>query len=240
MTKRCCTLATGIGALILAHAVQLGATIIPGQVDDFEDGGLQSWQAGGSVNPVGPTNVSTGGPTGVDDNFLRLRSNGSTSAGGKLVAFNADQWAGDYLTMGVGSFQIQVNNLGATDLVLRLILENSTVGQSAGTLTPVHLPAGSGWSTVSFSLAPDNLSGGIASTVLSNVTTLNLVHSPNAIIARSSAPNIVAELGVDNSVAVPIPEPTTLLMAASGAVIMLVHRRRNAAVDPYAGSNRLH
>jgi hypothetical protein len=210
---RCAAAVLAVALSLLAPAVC--SAVIVGQIDDFEDGTIQDWGSGGS-NPNGPANVATGGPTGAEDNFLRITANGSGS-GGKLVAFCTDQWAGDYIAAGVNSIQMQVKNLGATNLVLRLIFENETAGQSLGTISPVNLPAGSNWTTVSFSLASGNLTGGTYATVMGNVTTFDIAHGPSPISTRSSSPNIVAQLGVDNVTAV--PEPTTLMLAFSAVVL---------------------
>jgi hypothetical protein len=207
---RCIGVVLGLAALLLAPAVCSAVAI--GQIDDFEDGTTQDWQSGLS-NPNGPANVATGGPAGAGDSFLQLTSSGSGS-GGKLVAFCTDQWAGDYLAAGLNSIQMQVKNLGATNLVLRLIFENEVVGQSLGTISPVNLPAGSDWTTVSFSLAAGNLTGGSYAAVMNNVTTFDIAHGPNPISARSSSPNIVAQLGVDNITAVPEPNAIALAVAA--------------------------
>jgi hypothetical protein len=214
---RCSVLIFFGGLIALGIAARTtSAAVIVGQVDNFEDGTLQNWTAG-ATNPNPPTNIATGGPAGVNDNYIRLLSNG-LSAGGKLVAFNPTaQWAGDYITAGVGAIQMQVNNQGATALTLRLIFVNN-VGQSLGTVADVNVPAGSGWTSVSFPLTPANLSGGTFSSVMSSVTELNLVHSPSMITTRSSSPNVVAQLGVDNVTALAVPEPGT---TAAAAVAML-------------------
>jgi hypothetical protein len=219
----------GCAAVVLAIAVSLLApvvcsAVVVGQVDDFEDGTTQDWQSGAS-NPNGPVNVATGGPAGAGDSFLRLTSNGSGS-GGKLAAFCIDQWAGDYLTENVNSIQMQVKNLGATNLVLRLILENEANSQNLGTISPVNLPAGSDWTTVSFSLAAGNLTGGNYATVMSNVTTFDIAHGPSPISVRSSSPNIVAQLGIDNITAVPEPNAIALAVAALAMTVASAGRRR--------------
>jgi hypothetical protein len=196
------------------------AAVIAGQVDNFEDGSLRNW-SGGTNNPNAPVNIATGGPGGVNDNYLRLSSNGGTSAGGKLVAFNPGaQWSGDYITAGVDSIQMQVSNQGNTALTLRLIFV-STLGQTLGTVAAVSVPAGSGWTTASFPLTPGNLTGGTFGSVMSSVAELNLVHSPTAITTRSSSPNIVAQLGVDNVSAVGVPEPAAAALADAGAVLSI-------------------
>jgi len=210
--------ATMIASLAVTLVTPATGAILFGQVDDFEDGSLQSWQAGGFVNPNGPTNILSGGPGGTDDNYLRLISNGSFGPGSKLVVFNSAQWIGDYLSAGVSSIQMQVNNLGTSDLVLRLILAGA--GQSLTTATPVNLVASSGWSTVRFSLAAANLTGpGDYSAVMGNVAELNLVHSPSVIAHRSLSPNTLAELGIDNITAV--PEPSTLALVTLGFLALI-------------------
>lgn len=194
------------GVILSLSVSPIQATIVTGQIDDFEDGTVEAWHTS-VINPNPATNIPSGGPAGANDHYMRLSSNGSAGAGGKLVAFNGDQWGGDYLAAGVTSIRMMVNNLGATDLVLRLILEDSIDGMSLTTLAPVAVPAGSGWSQVAFSLNAANLTGDIFQTVMSNVVELNLVHSPNVIASRSLSPNVVAQLGIDQITALPIPFP---------------------------------
>ncbi|MEX2138730.1 MAG: PEP-CTERM sorting domain-containing protein [Pirellulales bacterium] len=184
-------------------ASPVAGMVMPGQVDNFEDGTLQNWQAGGLVNPNRPTNVVNGGPMGSGDNFMRLTSNGSFGAGGKLVVFNTSQWSGNYLTADIASIQMQVNNTGSTSLVLRLIFDDKDHGQTLTTKAPINVAPGTGWTTISFPLDSANLMGGTFNTVMASVTEFNLVHSPNIIPTRSVAPNISAQLGVDNITAVP-------------------------------------
>jgi hypothetical protein len=219
MNSRLVLLAASVALGAVVHAAPSYA-IVAGQLDNFEDGTLQNWQAGGAANPNGPVNITTGGPAGVNDNFMRLTSNGG-SAGGKLVVFNSNQWSGNYNAANIGSIQLQVNNLGNTNLVLRLILENALAGQSLGTLSSASVPAGSGWTTVSFPITSANLSGGTVSTVLNNVTNVDLIHSPNFTTFRSASPNIVAQLGVDNIRALAVPEPGTLVLAGIGSAVAI-------------------
>jgi hypothetical protein len=212
-------------SLLALLALPAGAAIVSGQVDDFEDGGVQNWEAG-SQNPHGPTNILSGGPDGVGDNYLRLVSDGSGS-GGTLVVFNErHQWAGNYLGAGVSSIQMQVKNFGMTDLLLRLILDSASFGPGLTSSRPISVPAASDWRTVSFSLASSDLAGGAYNAVMSNVLALNLVHSPSVIGARSSAPNVLAHLGVNNITAV--PEPSTLVLAGMGLLALMYRGRRKS------------
>src|SRR6188768_3273056 len=52
-----------------------------GMVDTFEDGTVQNWTVnllGMGVSQAPPVNVPTGGPAGVNDNYLLLSSIGGT------------------------------------------------------------------------------------------------------------------------------------------------------------------
>jgi hypothetical protein len=220
--------------IVLAPVMPARGAIMAGQVDTFEDGSLQAWFNGGATNPNPVVNVATGGPAGTNDNFLSLRSDGA-GPGGKLVMFNASQWGGNYLDAGVGSIRMQVNNVGATSLTLRLILTGT--GQSLGTVADVNVPSGSGWTTVSFSLAPGNLSGGTFASVMGNVTELNVVHSPTLIVARSGAPNITAQIGLDNITAVAVPEPSAFGLALIGFAATAMRRGVRGGAAATAANN---
>src|SRR5215217_6443564 len=92
----------------LAFALPLSAVTI-GQVDTFADGTTMGWFVPG-MSPNPPINEPTGGPAGVGDGFLQLRSSGLEGSGGRLAVLNPIQWAGDYTAAGVTAIQIDVNN----------------------------------------------------------------------------------------------------------------------------------
>lgn len=209
------------------------AAVSLGEFDDFQDASLENW-AVGSISPVPPLNVASGGPEGTNDRYLLLRSLGTGGPGGKLVAFNSAQWSGDFLTAGVTEIRMQVRNLGDTDLALRLVIEGAG-GQSLGTRTVASLPTGGDWTSVSFSLASADLSGGDYATVLGSVTTLNLLHSPSLAIARSQAPTIAAQLGVDNIAAV--PEPAAVILMVLGLAGLTWRARVSGGLGIAAGRN---
>lgn len=190
------------GTLLLALASPASAVVVQ-QVDTFETPGTASWGNGGGTTDA-IQNIATGGPAGTDDNFLRITSTGTFGPGRALVAFNtSDRWKGDYLASGVDAIRMNVNNQGGTDLVLRLIIAGP---QNLGTVAPVNLPAGSGWTTVTFPLTPGNLTGGTYSTTMAAVGGITLLHSPStATTLGSGIPSIAATLGVDNITAVPEP-----------------------------------
>ena len=90
-----------------------------GQLDDFEDGTTQFWgNGGGGAPPV--INVDTGGPGGVNDNFMQITSVGGGGAGRFLVAYNQTQWVGNYISAGVATIEMDLRNQGSVSLSIRL------------------------------------------------------------------------------------------------------------------------
>lgn len=153
------------------------------QADDFEDGTTQGWRSGGA-NPNPPTWEPSGGPEGAGDGYLLIEANGSSGAGGSLVAFNTAQWAGDYSQAGVVGIGAEVRNLGDTDLFIRLLFEGS--GGSLLSVSGASLPAGSDWRRVVWPIS-------IVEAVYSGVTKLRIVHAPSP---EGSEP-VAGLLGVD-------------------------------------------
>lgn len=198
-------------------AAPAGAVTL-GQTDTFE-GGLQGWETG-SASPTPPV-VSPEG-------WLLLASSGNGGAGGKLVIFNSQQWAGDYTAAGVTGLTLDMANLGSTDLALRLRLAGPA-GQSAISTAPVLLAAGSGWQNLSFSLAPQAFTvngGSDVGSVLSGVVELRLFHSSGPAFP---GPDIAASLALDNITAVPEPPNVWLLGLGLAAIGLLGRRHRRTA-----------
>jgi hypothetical protein len=196
-----------------------------GQTDTFEDGTTQGWTVnllGMGVHPAPPANISTGGPAGVDDNYLQLSAVGGSGAGSRLAAINLAQWAGDYIAAGVGQISMSVNNLSAVDLHLRLFVEDPMGGppiNAAFSTNAIVVPAGSGWTTVTFSLFAGDLTAAVGSTLeaLSNVTALRIFHSISPTPPGPGPDPVVAVLGVDNIIAaVPVPAAAGLFAAGLG------------------------
>jgi hypothetical protein len=203
----------------------IASAISLGYVEDFEDGTTRGWDNGGlAPNPV---NVSSGGPAGAGDAFLQIGSlGGGGGPGSRLVVYNrVPEWTGDYLAAGVDGISLDVNNLGQTDLVLRLLIGDPVPGSPANSaITPgIALPAGSGWVSIQFSLAPQDLlpRTGTVEAALAGAVDLRLFHNP---AAAFPGPGIVAMLGVDNVRAV--PEPGSGLLLAGGALALCAARGR--------------
>ena len=191
-----------------AGAVSLGLT------DSFSGGVSAGWTTGAN-SPNPPTGVASGGPAGTGDGFLRIDSSGASGPGGRLVVFSSGPWAGNYTAAGITGITMDVKNLGATDLSLRLYFENALT--SAFSLQAIALPAGSGWTPVRFDIQLPALSGAAAATLASAVD-FRIYHHPSAGVPQVS-PFIAASLGIDNVSAV--PEPGAALLMALGLAALL-------------------
>lgn len=190
-------IALAAGALMVlsvatAHAVTLG------QADDFEAGTTAGWSEGApSTNP--PTNESSGGPDGVDDNFLSNVSSGIGNPGSRQVMFNRDQWTGDYTGQGIQGVRMQAVNLGDGPLYLRIAFQGSN-GTRWATTDAFELPADGVWRTAHFGLTEAQLTrtlgaGDLAAT-LTSVTEFR-------ILSAQAGPDwigdsVVSTLGVDD------------------------------------------
>lgn len=139
-----------LASLFVCGLVQAQITL--NQIDDFQDGTLQGWGGGAS-----PQNVSTGGPNGAGDRYLKLTSFGGIGGGSRLASFNIVQWIGNYTAAGVDAVEVWMRNLGSTPLEMRIVLFDfpsdtrwtSTVSQS--------LPVGGAWQKLTFSIKEADL-----------------------------------------------------------------------------------
>ena len=215
-----------------------------GQIDTFEDGTTQNWFAGGGplgqTPPVPPTSVPSGGPAGLDDNFLLVTAVGGTGPGNRLTVMNGTQWAGNYMASGVNAISMSLNNFGTTDLSLRLLLEDPIQGPPANqalSTNAVVLHAGGGWTSVLFPILHDDLTAftGTATGALSNATIIRLFHSPTATFP---GPSVAALLGVDNIRALNVPEPSTILLVSSGLPALIGRARRRHKQVHYGATER--
>lgn len=201
------------------------------QVDTFE-GGSEGWFTGGPMVPPQPATVVGGGPTG---NFMLLTAVGGVGPNARLSVLNQSQWTGNYIAAGVNLITMDLNNFGATDLYLRIVFEDPMGGPPtnlAFSTVPVFLAAGSGWTSVSFLVGVDDLTPGLGTVnaALTGTTAIRIYHSqnpgfPNPVVP---IPSITAQLGVDNIQAAAVPEPTTMLLLATGlaGIAAKVRRRR--------------
>ncbi len=197
-------------AFVASMSLALPATAIsPGQLEDFQDGDIGGWAGA-------PRTVVGSGQLGVSDLFLRVTSSGTDVQFGKLVLHQNNVWAGDYTANGVTAISADFINLGSTDLEIRLGILGVGSGGAWSSTAGVALPVGGGWWTITLSVLPADLSAvGMGTDVdqtLSNVEVLRLFHSTvpafgNNFVADSSPAPIAAELGMDNVLAIAVPEP---------------------------------
>jgi hypothetical protein len=204
------------------------AAVTVGQIDTFEDGTTQNWEVAllGAPHPAPPVNIPSGGPGGVDDNYLQLSAIGGSGPGNRLTVINFIQWAGNYLAAGVGAIAMDLNNLGTSDLSLRLLFSDPNLAPPtnlAFSTDPIFLPAGSGWNHVVFPITPADLTAGVGNVVdaLTGATELRIFHSTTATFPGEA---VVASLGIDNVTAVPVP--TGLLLLGSGVLTLAALSRR--------------
>ncbi|MCA9513512.1 MAG: hypothetical protein KC635_01065, partial [Myxococcales bacterium] len=156
--------------------------------------GLAGWTQGAN-HPTGPTRVTTGGPLGAGDAYLRVSADGSSGPGGRLTVFHETApWIGDWSTSGVAEIAVDLKNEGATALTIRLELESGAVRMQTESR---DVPVGGGWATYRFLVvAPRLLGTGDGAAVLANVTKLRIQHNPSG--TNQQPPTVVAQLGVDN------------------------------------------
>lgn len=180
--------------IALSAASVPARAIVSGQVDDFEDGTTQGWISG-AVHPSPPANIASGGPAGANDNYLRLTATGQFGPGGKLVAFNRSQWAGNYTAAGVTNITMSLRNFGANPLSLRLMLQSASA-QIIST-NAVSVPANSGWTTVNFPVTASSFTAqfGSVEAALTGANELRLFHNP---VFGFPGPEIATEVGLDN------------------------------------------
>lgn len=223
---------SGLCALIISTSV---LAITPGQVDTFGDGTTQGWFVPG-LSATPPVNILTGGPAGAGDPYLQLTATGGTGPGSRLSVLNDEQWTGNYPAAGITLIRMDVSNFGPDDLHLRLLLEDLPDEPGpplnlALSADAIVVPAGSGWRTIEFPIAPaDLLPGGIGTVAgaLADVNTLRIFHNPDPTFPGPlvGIPTVNVILGVDNITAVPEPASATLLALAT--TLLLTRRQRKS------------
>jgi hypothetical protein len=174
------------------------AAITLGQADTFQDGTTVNWQEG-AVSPNPPQNISSGGPAGAGDAYLKNISSGGAGAGSRMVMFNTTQWAGNYAAAGVDRITAQMNNLGSTSLRMRVAIRGGSDSSWFVSAAATFLPAGSSWMATSFDMNASSLVQVAGATPLSQVIT-NVMELR---ILSATTPDfigdaVVADLGVDN------------------------------------------
>jgi len=182
-----------LGILLLAGLLlqpAVGAAVVLGQIDTFQDGTLQNWDAGlgGIEPPFPPIVIPDGGPLGAGDAFMQITGiGGLPNPGSRISVANRDlQWSGNYLAAGVNVITLSLKNTGATGLVVRLSIGDVAVGSLpplniAVTKDSVVLPTGGGWVAATFHITPGKMAAarGNVQAALTNAGELRIIHNPN-------------------------------------------------------------
>ncbi len=217
---------SGLAVLALLFVIRSASAVVIGQIDDFQDGTTMNWTNGEIIGTTPVTNIATGGPAGIGDHYIQVTSDGSGS-GGKLTAFNRDQWLGDYPAANVTSIEVDLLNQSSVTLSIRLAFKNGAgSGNIPGYLTQAMvLPVGSGWQHFTISLLPTNLIP-VATPppwdtfFISEVRFINESGTSNL-----SGTPVVGQLGIDNIRAVPEPKTTVLFIASLLVIAAAVCRK---------------
>jgi hypothetical protein len=223
MNRKSCGLAIFAVLLLVCSA----RAVVVGQIDDFQNGTTMNWANGEIIGTVPVTNIANGGPAGAGDRFIQLTADGSSS-GGKLTAFNRDQWLGDYLAAGVTSIEVDLLNQSAVALSIRLAFKTGpgSIGVPGYLSQAMLLPVGSGWQHFTISLASANLIPVGAPTPWDTFF-IGEVRFINAAGTGSlSGTTVVGQLGIDNIHAV--PEPTTTVLLSGCLLMVAAYLRRKS------------
>ena len=220
-------------------ASEAALSIEAGQLDGFQDGTTQGWVAnpGGGIGidpPFPPALAPDAGPNGLGDDALRVTGTGiAFMPGSRIVANNIRlEWTGDYTAAAIEGIMVDVNNLNAVPLTIRVGL-NQPVGVFTGgrfVSAGIQVPASSGWMTLFFPIEADDLLPGDPSavdpaTTLADVGLLRILHADgNSFMGDTFA----GQLDIDNVEAVPEPAIPVALSAGAAVLWLLRNRRRRS------------
>ncbi len=182
-------------SILLQHGI---TQITSGHVDDFQDLSLSGWTEG-AVSPNPPMVISSGGPAGDDDAYVRNVSSGAVgAAGGKWVMFNqSSNWTGNYLAAGVGEITMQVRNSGKQNVHLRLAF--SGPGGTISSMAMFTILPDTIWQTIQFTIDPQIfvplMGGGNTTTTFSAVNEFRILSNP---MPANAGEDIAATVDIDN------------------------------------------
>jgi len=206
-----------------------------------------NWGGAGtsSTTRAVPTYVSTGGPAGTGDGYIRntVSLAASTLAqtafrGQDNFDSSADAFVGNWQTAGIGlvSFDVRHDAPQATTIWLRIAPLANTPAWQIKTLDV----APNTWTTITVPISlseamsnPNWVYGGAPSSDPAVVTTrYNTLFNAVAnvqILADNETPTVVASATFDlDNVATAVPEPTSLALFGAAAAIVVGRRRQNA------------
>jgi hypothetical protein len=163
-----------------------------------------------------PPIVTTGGPAGTGDAFLRVTANGGGGPGSRLITLNESAaWTGNFATAGVNAVSMDLKNFGTAPLSMRIALQE-TGGTYYVSNPAFALPADNAWHTATFPLSAAGLqaiNGGTPlATGLTRIREVRILDNPS-VDYRGAI--VSASFGMDNVRAVPEPSGTLLMVAVA-------------------------
>ncbi|WP_242093230.1 T9SS type A sorting domain-containing protein [Aestuariivivens sediminicola] len=184
-------------SLFILVSTTISSQITANQVDDFENGTVQSWQEGGfTISPNPPTNISTGGPDGINDNYLQNVSSGGTGAGSRMVMYNTSQWTGNFNSQGIVAIKCFAKAI-TNNLNLRIAFDGD--GGQICTSDAILITAGNSWEEFIIPISASDftlLAGGTSiNNTLQNVTAMRILSSS---VPSWRGDSVEATLQIDN------------------------------------------
>jgi hypothetical protein len=211
-----------IAALFLV-ALGVGVTSraapVAGQMNTFQ-GGTEGWGQG--INTTN-TVVTSGGPAGLQDNYIRVTAFGGGGPGSRLITLNeSSPWTGNFLAAQIAAVEMDVRSFDTQSRPLYLRVALRSASGSAVVSAPHVMTADGTWHHVVFPLTSDALTpAGSFTSVMSNVADFRILHGVDS---DHRGEPIASSFGLDNIRLVGIPEPSAALLAAWP--ILLLRRRR--------------
>jgi hypothetical protein len=214
-----------VAAVVLLCLAPRAGAIVGGQVSNFEDGTIQGWVTGPQA-PL-PTNIASGGPTGANDNYLRVDP--FTHLG--VFSPTSDWGAGsNYTSAGVLDIGVDFLNFNpntAANIAKMRIVIFGPNGSRWTSNNFVTVPTDNLWHHHQFSLRQADLTqvlaGDTYAATMAAADRLMFRHddgvSPNA-----GGTPFTGSIGIDNVTAI-VPEPSGLI-AMFASVMLLTRRRR--------------
>ncbi len=207
---------------LLISSFGIAQNISAGQTSDFSSG-TQGWKHQIS-NAFEPVQVATGGPLGSGDAFLRtINSSALNGSGSKHAIINDDaEWTGNYTAAGIIAISFDVQNPGTETLHLRVAVNKSFPDWAAST-TPMVIPPGTGWTTVTMPITAADLTvsqgGNTVANILADVDQIRIVSNdgtdPTQAIHKGQGAGVVYQSDYDNITALDVLSVTEVQRAPS-------------------------
>jgi len=145
-----------------------------------------------------------------------------------MAGYNSSQWSGNFIAAGVTMISADFENLGSTQLAMRLVFFDPSLSTQWESNAVYLLNPNSGWQHASFAIDQADFTQVEGSTsfsdTLSQVNRMMFRHNPNL---DSGGVSIVGTLGIDNVHAGVVPEPASLAVLSLGVLAILRKRKQS-------------